>query len=133
MFWLDTPFKWVQWLAALASIGGLIVSLWTLYLVQRLPVALRRQVRHAKLHPIVEEIEQLQRGKRKLTQGLVEKAAFFIATVERYEISNLPWKHRAVKQTLAELKREIRSPDGLKRVDHVRLRLRQIYDEISVS
>ena len=81
---------------------------------------------------IVEEREQLQRGKTKLTQGLVTKASSMIATVEQCEVSRFPWKDRAVKQTLDEVKREIRAPDGPKRIDHVRLRLRRIYDEIAV-
>src|SRR5262245_16491102 len=93
--------------ADIASILGLVVSIYTLYKVVSLPAALRRHSRDKQLTDLIDQIVRLPGTKPLVEDPTAKKVELIIQTIQLYYISRLPFRHRTLKALLSILEREI--------------------------
>ena len=108
--------------AGLASILGLGVSFYTLWLVQQLPHQLRRFTENQFLISKIDKLLNIPPTYAKLDDSHLRQIRFIISTIRNDYLSFLPWKDRELKKLLNALEIEIKSdPDIQITKDHLQL------------
>ena len=122
--------EWLNVVGSVASLIGLLATLYTLHKVSNLPTALKQQSRDKQLSNLIDRITRIPPTKSTIPDSTVrEIEAFFIKTVRLYYISKLPFRHRQLKQMLASLEEEL---GGGKQLRVVQKQLVLIRDEITI-
>ena len=113
-----------------ASIVGLLVSVYTLYKVETLPAALRRQSRDQHLNDLIEKIVGLPSKKPKISESTAQQVEFLIQTIRTYYLSKLWWSQLRLKRQLKTLEVEL---GGERRREIVQNRVQLLRHEIFIK
>lgn len=120
---------WLNIVGSVASVFGLIATLYTLYKVSNLPTALKQQSRDRQLSELIDRIIRIPNTKPTIPDSTAREVEALIKTVRLYYVSINPFSQRNLKSMLATLEGEIRSQRHLRVVQH---QLRLIRDEITI-
>jgi hypothetical protein len=120
---------WLNWSGSVASLVGLVVSLYTLRKVTNLPAALRRHSRERQLIELIEKVMRLPMTKVAITESSVADVNSIIYIIKMYYASEGSRK-KPLKQLLEDLERET---NGAKSRQVIQNQLRLIRDEITLG
>ncbi|HEX6987481.1 MAG TPA: hypothetical protein VF170_19030 [Planctomycetaceae bacterium] len=123
-----SPWDWLNLIAGVASVVGLLVSLYTLYKVETLPAAIRRHTRDQQLSSLIDDFMAKPR-KSKLTDTAVREVRQIVKFSRMFYVRPLPWQDRAVRRILAEIEQEL---DGGRYTENVQTHLRFLRNELTI-
>lgn len=98
---------WLSRSGNAASIVGLFVALYTLYKVDRLGSALKRQSRLAVLTDLIAKIHRIPPTRGTIPDSNVAEVEFIVKTIRAYELSRFRWRHRALRANLEAIEEEL--------------------------
>ena len=119
----------LQLTAAVCSVLGLAVSLWTLALVARLRAGVKRHSRRRKLLATIDKVCRIPATKLVLPESTCQEVRFVVETARYYDLSWWWFLDRPGKRAAANVEREL---DGERRRGPVQDQLELLRDELSV-
>jgi hypothetical protein len=111
--------EWFNLAAGFASIAGLAVSLYTLYRVMTLPVAIRQYSRDQHLAELIDRIVELPRIKKTLPDSSAQDVEFICRTVRMYYAKPFLWQQRSLKRILSDIEHEARGEKSTQRIKNL--------------
>jgi hypothetical protein len=120
---------WFNLIAGIASILGLIVSMYTLYKVMTLPTALKEYSRNRQLTELIDKIIRIPLTREVIPTSTVREIEFILSTIRTYYVSRRLFGQQPLKTLLENLENELR---GEKRLVIIQNQLRLIRDEITI-
>ena len=119
----------LSFIGNVASILGLLVSVYTLYKVENLPATLRQRSRDQQVSHIIDRIMGIPPNRSTITESTAREVDALLKIVRLYYTSRNPFGQRHLKSLLATLQREV---DGSKQLKIVQQYLGLIRDEIII-
>ncbi len=118
----------LTWIGTIASVLGVLVSAYTLWKVEHLPGAMKRQSRAAILKGYIDLLDQAT-ARSTVSEEALEDIRREIKIIRNYDVSRIPMRHAKLKTNLSELTKEL---NGKKDNVNVRRWLRLVYDELTI-
>lgn len=120
---------WLNVVGSVASVIGLIISIYTLYMVNNLPSALKQQSRNKHLSDLIDQLTKMPKSKATLEDSTIGEISAAIKIVRLYDVSKIPFRHNQLKKVLENLEAELNTQKQTRVViQHLRL----IRDEITI-
>jgi hypothetical protein len=114
---------------SVASLIGLAVSIYTLYKVETLTSALRRQSRDQQLTELIDKIVRSTSSKAAISEPTARELEFLIKAIRSYYVSSLSFRHRQLKFQRTILEEEL---SGQRRREIVQNQVQLIRHEIAI-
>ena len=120
---------WLNIVGSVASLIGLAVSMYTLYKVETLTSALKRQSRDQQLTGLIDKIVESTTTRPTISEPTAREVEFLLKAIRAYYVSRFPLRHRLLKLQLAIIEEEMA---GRKRREIVQNQLQLIRHEIAI-
>ncbi len=116
-------------ISGVASILGLVVSIYTFYKVDNLPTVLKQQSREKQLSKEIDLIVRLPEGKEPIPDSTAREVEAIIKTIRLYYVSRMPFRSRNLTTLLSTLEAELKAERQLGVIRH---QLQLIRTEITI-
>jgi hypothetical protein len=97
----------------LASVAGLAVSCYTLYMVQSLPEALRHHSRTRQVTDLIDKINRVSTRKPRITEKTILEVELIVHTARLFYVSENSSRSRHLRTLLDDLEAELRGEGRL--------------------
>jgi hypothetical protein len=129
-FQLRIIMDWLSVVGNLASVAGLVVSVYTLYKVASLSATLRRRSSVAQLAELLRKTDETPEERQSIVPTLVREIEHMAKTIRLSEVSRWPFRDRLLKSYLDALEGEL---NGKRHKGVIRMQLEQIRGEIEIG